>query len=310
MASAPTDGELIRRARAGDDDAFGQLVSRHMRRAYFAALGLVGSREDALDLSQEAFARAFRARQSLDPDRPFYAWYYAALRRLCFNFLRDRRRRDAWIVEDAVWIETAAISTVESPERAAERRDDARRLANHRHRDVAVVCGAPAVVGGAGGNPMTAPDTSARARDLMMAALDGEIGEADRVELDELLARDQALRDEWARLARVKEATGTMTMREPTPETWDRYWRSVYNRAERKVAWLLVGAGAVVLLGYGLWHAVPVLAERLFNATDVPVVVRGGVAAVLTGAVLLVASVIREQLSVRRTDTYSKGVER
>ena len=56
------DSSLIARARAGDADAFGVLVQRYMRRAYAQALGLVGSREDALDLSQEAFARAFRAR--------------------------------------------------------------------------------------------------------------------------------------------------------------------------------------------------------------------------------------------------------
>jgi len=144
----------------------------------------------------------------------------------------------------------------------------------------------------------------------MMLVLDGEGNDADRLELDRLVGGSAELRDEWRRLTRVKEATTTMALQGPSPETWDRYWTSVYNRTERKVAWLLVGFGAVVLLAYWLWHVVPILAERLFNATDVPVVVRGGVAALLTGAVLLLVSVIREQLSVRRTDTYDKGVER
>ena len=89
------DSELITRAKAGDTAAFGALVTRYMRQAYFSAIGLVGSREDALDLSQEAFARAFHARKTIDPDRPFYAWYYTILRRLCFNWLRDRRARRA-----------------------------------------------------------------------------------------------------------------------------------------------------------------------------------------------------------------------
>jgi len=61
------DGVLIRRAQGGDAAAFGRLVERYMRRAYFAALSLVGTREDALDLSQEAFVRAFRARRTIDP---------------------------------------------------------------------------------------------------------------------------------------------------------------------------------------------------------------------------------------------------
>lgn len=157
---------------------------------------------------------------------------------------------------------------------------------------------------------MTDRDRAGRARELMMAVLDGEGSESDRRELDGILAGDPALEDEWRRLKRVKEATTTMALREPPQETWDRYWTSVYNRTERKVAWLLVGFGAVVLLAYWLWHAVPAIAEALFDATDVPVVVRGAVAALLTGAVLLVVSVVREQLSSKRRDSYDKGVSR
>ena len=40
-----------------------------------------------------AFARAFKARDRLDPERPFYAWLYQIIRRLCFNYTRDRRTR-------------------------------------------------------------------------------------------------------------------------------------------------------------------------------------------------------------------------
>jgi len=126
---AADDERLIRLAQAGDAEAFGALVQRHMRQAYFAALGLVGSREDALDLSQEAFARAFRARRQIDPVRPFYPWYYAILRRLCFNFLRDRRTRSVRLAEAASWLEAQTAAQFEDPVRAAERRDDQRRIA-------------------------------------------------------------------------------------------------------------------------------------------------------------------------------------
>jgi RNA polymerase sigma-70 factor (ECF subfamily) len=70
-ADAEPDAALVTRAQNGDAEAFGALVTRYMRPAYFSAIGLVGSREDALDLSQEAFARAFRARRQIDPSRPF-----------------------------------------------------------------------------------------------------------------------------------------------------------------------------------------------------------------------------------------------
>ncbi len=114
---------LVERARAGDRRAFGELVTRYMRRAYYAALGLVGSHEDALDLSQEAFARAFRARASLDPDRPFYAWLYQIVRRLCFNFLRDRKTRLTRLQEATPWLmDQAGTRAAQSdPGRSAER---------------------------------------------------------------------------------------------------------------------------------------------------------------------------------------------
>jgi RNA polymerase sigma-70 factor (ECF subfamily) len=122
------DAVLVRQAQAGDAEAFGRLVERHMRRAYYAALALVGSREDALDISQEAFARAFRARARLDPDRPFYAWLYQILRRLCFNFHRDRATRSRAMAA-AAWLADAPVASAdEDPARAFERDELRRRL--------------------------------------------------------------------------------------------------------------------------------------------------------------------------------------
>jgi RNA polymerase sigma-70 factor (ECF subfamily) len=124
------DRSLVTQAQAGDADAFGALVERYMRRAYAAAVGLVRSPDDALDLSQEAFARAFRARRRLDPGRPFFAWYYVILRRLCFNFLRDRRVRAERLAEASSWLVVEAEARgAEDPAHSVERREEQRRLA-------------------------------------------------------------------------------------------------------------------------------------------------------------------------------------
>lgn len=124
------DEVLIRRAQAGDTDAFGGLVQRYMRRAYYAALGLLGSHDDALDLSQEAFARAFRARARLDPSRPFFAWVYQILRRLCFNYLRDRRSRAEALARATPWLveRAAARGAAQNPAGAVERAETRERV--------------------------------------------------------------------------------------------------------------------------------------------------------------------------------------
>ena len=123
------DALLVERARAGETGAFGVLVERYRGRAYGHALALVGSREDALDLSQEAFVRAFRACHLLDPGRPFYGWLYQILRRLCFNFLRDARTRARGMEDKATdWIVERARESGPDPEQALERADARRRV--------------------------------------------------------------------------------------------------------------------------------------------------------------------------------------
>lgn len=124
------DRELLLRTQSGEREAFGELVRVYMRRAYYAALGLVGSHEDALDLSQEAFARAFRARNRINPELPFYTWYYQILRRLCFNHNRNRRTRRDRLRQAAEWLadEAGQRAPAENPQRAAERAEIRRRV--------------------------------------------------------------------------------------------------------------------------------------------------------------------------------------
>jgi RNA polymerase sigma-70 factor (ECF subfamily) len=124
------ESALMAGARNGDGAAFGELVRRHMRRAYFVALGLTGSHEDALDLSQEAFTRALRASRTLDPERPFYPWLYGILRRLCLNHLRDGRSRKKMLNEAGSWLQDAARerAAATDPRRMAERDELRRRV--------------------------------------------------------------------------------------------------------------------------------------------------------------------------------------
>ena len=86
------DRSLIQSCQKGNKRAFGFLVQKYMQRAYYTALGLVGSHDNAVDLSQDAFIRAYRAIKKFDAEKNFFTWYYRILRNLCFNFLRDRAR--------------------------------------------------------------------------------------------------------------------------------------------------------------------------------------------------------------------------
>ena len=84
---------MIQQAQQGDRAAFGSLVKLYQKRAYAAAYGFVGNREDALELAQDAFVRAYRAMGRFDTTKPFYPWLYRIVRNTCLNHLKKRKRR-------------------------------------------------------------------------------------------------------------------------------------------------------------------------------------------------------------------------
>ena len=87
----PSDHDLIRRARTGEEEAFATLVLRHEERAWRVARGLVANREDARDLAQEAFLRVFRSLDRFDYRHGFTTWLYRIVTNLAIDHLRRRR---------------------------------------------------------------------------------------------------------------------------------------------------------------------------------------------------------------------------
>lgn len=81
----PSDAELILRTQSGDKEAFGIVVRRYMKRAYHAALTIVGEHNEAMDLSQEAFARAYKGIKGFDTALPFFPWYHRTLHNAWIN---------------------------------------------------------------------------------------------------------------------------------------------------------------------------------------------------------------------------------
>jgi RNA polymerase sigma-70 factor, ECF subfamily len=99
---------LILACQKGDRKSFAPLVTRYMRRAAGFALAWTGNHDDALDLSQEAFARAFKAIDRFDTSRPFYPWFHRILKNLCLNYLgRAARLHEVPLMEHVDWADRA-----------------------------------------------------------------------------------------------------------------------------------------------------------------------------------------------------------
>jgi RNA polymerase sigma-70 factor (ECF subfamily) len=127
------DASLVARTLAGDQSAYAALVSRHESDVFHLALRYLRQREDAEDVVQEAFVRAYRALAQYDPTRPFGAWMHAITARLCIDFHRRRRVKTVSLTrpeegsssEEREW---EIADPAEGPETQTERANEAARL--------------------------------------------------------------------------------------------------------------------------------------------------------------------------------------
>jgi len=85
------DRDLVAKARKGDVEAYNLLVSRWEKRVFNYLLRLVANREDALDLSQEAFLKAYQSLPKLDDPGRFGAWLFRIAHNEAFSMLRRRK---------------------------------------------------------------------------------------------------------------------------------------------------------------------------------------------------------------------------
>jgi RNA polymerase sigma-70 factor (ECF subfamily) len=96
VASPPApleDRELVRRARDGEAEAYDELVRRYQERIYGTLYHMTSNHEDAADLAQDAFVRAYRALKNFKGDSSFFTWLYRIAVNHAINHLKQRRHR-------------------------------------------------------------------------------------------------------------------------------------------------------------------------------------------------------------------------
>ena len=86
---------LVQAALAGDRRAFGQLVRRHQKRLFRSVYGLLGDFDQAEDMVQEAFVKAYGAMGSFEAGRDFYPWLSTIARNLALNLMARERRKES-----------------------------------------------------------------------------------------------------------------------------------------------------------------------------------------------------------------------
>jgi RNA polymerase sigma-70 factor, ECF subfamily len=120
-----TDEDLVARSQGGDLDSFNQLILRWERPIYALAYRVIGREEDARDVCQETFLRAFRALPGFKGQAKFSSWLYRIALNLCRDWIRRQRRAPVMqMPDDTDPLEMAAeVGPAESIEDLVARRE-------------------------------------------------------------------------------------------------------------------------------------------------------------------------------------------
>ena len=89
--SSAEDNDLVRATLQGDREAFGELVDRHQMKLYNMALRITGNKEDALDVSQAAFLKAYDKLRQFKPQYRFFSWLYRIAMNEALDLVNHRR---------------------------------------------------------------------------------------------------------------------------------------------------------------------------------------------------------------------------
>jgi len=124
LGSDGSDDDWVRRAQAGDLKAYSEMVKRHQDRVFRYLLRMLGSHEDALELTQEAFIKAWQALPQWQPEAQFRTWLFRIANNTALDALRRRKLVEFVPLEDS--FDTPGSEP--DPERQAQATQEVRQL--------------------------------------------------------------------------------------------------------------------------------------------------------------------------------------
>ena len=146
------------------------------------------------------------------------------------------------------------------------------------------------------------PNEKERCRSLMMSAVDGVITPAEKEELMILFRKYPEMNQEFQEFNNLKEVMNKVALQKPKDDLWRTYWFSVYHRLERGLAWFLFAIGTGIMLAYGLLQVV----LEIWGDTEIPMIIKIGIFSAILGVVVLLISVLREKLFMRKNERYKE----
>jgi ferric-dicitrate binding protein FerR (iron transport regulator) len=139
-----------------------------------------------------------------------------------------------------------------------------------------------------------------RAQELICRVVDGCATARERQELKAMQEQDPEITRELEAQGQAVDVLQSVGLRELQDDVAEQYWGHVYNRLERRVGWVLAVVGTTLVAAYGVYE--------LLTAPDIHTVYRVGLAAVIVGFGLILSSVLRVRLKLKKQDEYQEVI--
>ncbi len=137
---------------------------------------------------------------------------------------------------------------------------------------------------------------------LISSYHEGVLNSSQKRQVEEHIAACNECRNEFEEMRKFEEVMDKMELKQPPQEMWQVYWSSVYNRLERRIGWIFLSIGAIILLFFGGYKMV----EGIIQDPTIPLLLKFGILAVLAGLVVLLVSIGRERIFVRKRERYKE----
>jgi len=137
---------------------------------------------------------------------------------------------------------------------------------------------------------------------LISSYHEGELNNTQKKQVEEHIAICAECKDEFEVMREFEEVMDKMELKQAPKEMWQVYWSSVYNRLERRLGWIFLSIGAIILLFFGGYKMV----EGIIEDPTIPLLLKFGILAAMAGLAILLASIGRERLFVRKRERYKE----
>ena len=139
-------------------------------------------------------------------------------------------------------------------------------------------------------------------KELISLYHDGELDAEKKGMVEDHIKQCIECRQEFEEMGKFEEVMGKMKLKQPAKEVWNVYWSSVYNRLERRIGWIFLSIGAIILLFFGGYKMV----ESIIQDPSTSLLIKVGILAFLAGIAVMLASLAREQFFVRKRERYKE----